>query len=86
MTVFPIPAPIRFIPFLMTSCPSQAAAPEGTITVSPGLAAEIAALTSAKEGLAAVMTSAGLTVTVLFVLFEFEPALIVRVTIYDPAA
>jgi hypothetical protein len=42
------------IPLVITSGLFHVAAPSGTITVSPGFALEIAALMSAKEGLAAV--------------------------------
>ena len=54
ITVFPAPAPMILIPLVSTSCLSYVAAPGGTIIVSPERAEEMAARTSAKEGLAAV--------------------------------
>jgi hypothetical protein len=53
--------------------------PAGTTIVSPDLAIEIAVFTSAKEGLAAWITSAYVTEIVLLMLLEFDPALAVRV-------
>jgi hypothetical protein len=48
--------------------------------VSPELAMEMAALTSAREALAAVITSACPIMIILLMLVEFDPALTVRVT------
>ena len=84
--MLPTPAPIRFIPFVMTSLLDQVAVPAGTTTVSPALALETAALTSAKEALAAVITSAYTIAIILLVLLELEPAPTVSVPVYAPAA
>jgi hypothetical protein len=56
------------------------------MTVSPDLALAMADLTSAKDGLAAWITSAYVTEIVLLMLLEFDPALTVRVTDWAPAA
>jgi hypothetical protein len=55
---------MRLIPFVIISWRSHLAVPLGTITVSPELAAVIAALTSVKEGLVAVIVPGCLTVIV----------------------
>jgi hypothetical protein len=52
------------IPFVMMRLLLHVAVPAGTITVSPELAEETAALTSAKEGLEAVMVPGVLTVII----------------------
>jgi hypothetical protein len=80
MSVLPIPAAISSIPFVITRLEVHVADPAGTITVSPGLARETAALTSAKEGLAATIVLVFATVIELVLLFKLVPALIVRVT------
>ena len=81
MTVLPMPAPISLTPFVIVKVLDHVAVPAGTMTVSPGLALEIAALTSAKEGLAALMTLAAVTVTVLSAVLVSEPDVTVKDTV-----
>jgi hypothetical protein len=61
MIVFPTPAPFSVMPLVIVSMLVHVAEPDGTETVSPGLAAATAALTCAKEGLTAMIVAAEAT-------------------------
>src|ERR1700736_6675927 len=58
-------APIKVIPFVIVRTEVQSALPAGTTTMSPSEAEETAEVTSAREGLAALMTEPFVCATIV---------------------